>query len=240
MAWSALIAAYFAGLLGGVHCLAMCGGFAMAVGAASAPARLQPARVLALSALASNAGRVITYALLGALVGGVGSGLLLAARWLPVQRALYVVANLMLVAVAVSLVSRREGQGFLQRVTGRAFVALGPAIGALSRRSGWAARVAVGTLWGLVPCAMIYTVLPLALFAGGAAQGALVMLAFGLGTLPNLLAAGWIASRARRWLDAAAVRIAAASVLATFAAIGVARAVGDSTSLATNPFCFMP
>ena len=87
---------------------------------------------------------------------------------------------------------------------------------------------------------MIYSVLPLALFAGDAMQGALVMLAFGLGTLPNLLAAGWIAARARRWLDAAAVRIAAASVLATFAAIGVARALGDSNALAMSPFCFVP
>ena len=72
MAWSALNAAYLAGLLGGVHCLAMCGGFALAVGSARSPARLQPARALALSALASNAGRVMTYALLGALDNQIG------------------------------------------------------------------------------------------------------------------------------------------------------------------------
>jgi len=136
MAWSALIAAYLAGLLGGVHCLAMCGGFALALGSARFSARLQPARSLALSALALNAGRVMTYALLGALVGGVASGLLLAAQSLTVQRALYVIANLMLIAVAVTLVSRRERQGLLQRVAGRAFIALGLTMGMLSRRSG--------------------------------------------------------------------------------------------------------
>jgi sulfite exporter TauE/SafE len=92
-------------------------------------------------------------------------------------------------------------------------------------------------VWGLVPCALVYSVLPIALFAGGAYQGALVMLAFGIGTLPNLLAAGWVVSRARAWLDTPIVRYAAASLLAGFAAVGIWRALFGAASLAQGPFC---
>ena len=92
-------------------------------------------------------------------------------------------------------------------------------------REGAPARFALGTIWGLVPCGLIYSVLPIALFAGGALEGAAVMLAFGLGTLPNLLAAGWIVARARAWLDSRVVRYGAGILLAGFAAVGIWRAL---------------
>ena len=79
----------------------------------------------------------------------------------------------------------------------------------------------LGMIWGLVPCALVYGVLPIALFAGGPLEGAAVMLAFGLGTLPNLMAAGWIMGRARRVVRSPAVRYAAAALLIAFAAIGI-------------------
>jgi hypothetical protein len=80
-------------------------------------------------------------------------------------------------------------------------------------------------------------VLPIALFAGGTMQGAVLMLAFGIGTLPNLLAAGWLVSRAGRWLAARAVRVAAAALIAGFAAVGLWRAWFATGSLAQGPFC---
>lgn len=239
IAWSAVLGAYVAGVVGGMHCIAMCGGFAAAVAPLPASAPLQPARKLAAGALASNIGRVATYTLVGALVGGIGNGLFIAADWLPVQRALYVIANLMLIAVAVTLVAQREPLRWLQGWMGPAFVAIAPVFARVARRDAIGARLALGMLWGLVPCAMIYSVLPLALFAGDAAQGALVMLAFGLGTLPNLLAAGWLVARVRTCLDAIHARAIAAVVLASFAIVGIARALGDSSSLASNPFCLL-
>jgi sulfite exporter TauE/SafE len=85
---------------------------------------------------------------------------------------------------------------------------------------------------------LTYTVLPVALFAGGPGPGAAVMLAFGVGTLPNLVVAGVAAARARTWLEARRIRLAAAVLLASFAAIGIWRALVGTPSLAQGPFCF--
>lgn len=95
-----------------------------------------------------------------------------------------------------------------------------------------------GTIWGLVPCGLVYAVLPIALFAGGALQGAAVMLTFGLGTLPNLLAAGWIVARARTLLDLRPLRVATALLLAGFGVVGITRALFGSLSSMQGAFCF--
>ena len=242
MALSALIGAWLAGILGGVHCLAMCGGFVAAM-AGGTPATggqgtpLLPARTLAWRQLSYNAGRVTTYTLLGALAGGAGGAVLSAADWVPLQRFIYVVANLFLLALALAIVWRRAAFAWLQNAGSALFGKALPAVRPLLQADSVFARYALGMIWGLVPCALTYSVLPIAVFAGGALQGASVMLAFGIGTLPNLLAAGWILTRTRRWLDAPFVRIAAAALIAGFAAVGLWRALFATGSLGQGPFC---
>ena len=244
MALSALIGAWLAGALGGAHCLAMCGGFVVALtgtGGAQAAAQgtpLLPARSLLWRQVPYNLGRVATYALLGAIAGGAGAVALSAAEWLPLQRLLYVVANLFLLALAVAIAWKRAGIASLQRAGAALFARVLPAVRPLLAADSPPARYALGMIWGLVPCALTYGVLPIALFSGGALQGAAVMLAFGIGTLPNLLAAGWIMARAQRWLDARIVRYGAAALLAAFAAVGIWRALFGATSLAQGAFCF--
>ncbi len=242
MALSALIGAWLAGVLGGAHCLAMCGGFVAAMsggakvnGGAGAP--LLPARVLARRQLSYNAGRITTYALLGVLGGATGSALLSAAEWLPLQRAIYVVANLFLLALAVAIAWQGAGLTGMQQVGNALLSRALPAVRPLLHADSAPARYALGLIWGLIPCALTYGVLPIAVFAGGALQGGAVMLAFGLGTLPNLLAAGWIASRAGRWLDAPATRYAAAALVAGFALVGLWRALFATGTLAQGAFC---
>jgi len=115
-----------------------------------------------------------------------------------------------------------------------------PRLGPLLARQGHGPRFALGLVWGLVPCALIYSVLPLALFAGGAWQGAAVMLAFGAGTLPNLVAAGVVIHRAGRLRDRAALRYLVATTIAAFAAIGIYRALWVPEALAQGPFCLTP
>lgn len=240
MAWAAIIAAWLAGLMGGVHCLAMCGGFVAAMsGARGARVPLRSARDIARQELAGNLGRIATYTILGAVVGGIGGAFMSAAQWLPLQRTLYVVANLALAGLALAIALRHEPFAWLQKITSRAFVGIAPFLGGLARGSTIGARIGTGMIWGLVPCAMIYSVLPVALLSGSALQGALVMLAFGLGTLPNLLAAGWLLAQGRRWLDRVAVRMIMASVLAIFAGVGIWRALAASSALAANPFCLV-
>jgi len=241
MAFSPLIGAFLAGLLGGGHCLAMCGGFLSAFSGAgrTGSARLLPARTLAVRQLPYNLGRIATYTLLGGLIGGLGGLALGRVDWLSVQRALFVVANLFLLSLALGLVWQHDGVGVLQRAGGAIFARAAPIVAPLAAMDGILSRFALGMVWGLVPCALIYAMLPIALFAGDAGQGAAVMLAFGLGTLPNLVAAGWVLARARRWLDGRWIRYGAASLLAAFAAIGIWRALFGPMSMAHGPFCLI-
>ncbi len=241
IALAPLIGAVLAGLLGGAHCLAMCGGFVTALsGAAPAgePRALVAARTLARRTLAYNLGRVSTYAVLGALVGAAGALALGAPAWLPLQRTLYVIANLFLLGLAAAILSHGRAVALLQTVGAAVFAHALPFVRKLRAHDALPARYALGMVWGLVPCALTYSVLPVAAFAGGPLEGAAVMLAFGAGTLPNLLAATWIISKAPRWLESRVIRVGAAAVLAGFAALGIWRAVYGPLSSAHGAFCF--
>jgi len=244
MAASALIGAWLVGLLGGVHCLAMCGGFVTAISARDGNAggtfALLPARVIALRQLGYHAGRIGTYVLLGAAFGAGGAAALRAAEFLPIQRALYVIANGFLLLLAASLVTRSLALEGLQRIGARAFGAALPALQPMLRSPGAVGRVGLGIVWGFVPCALVYGTLPLALFSGSAVEGAAVMLAFGLGTLPNLLAANVLLARTKPLLARPVWRTAAALLLAGFAVLGIYRALNDPAALAHGPFCLLP
>jgi sulfite exporter TauE/SafE len=175
------LAAFLLALAGGLHCAGMCGGFVGALQLHRPPA--VPAARLAAG---YHAGRVISYTTAGLLVGTIG-GALYAADVLPVQIVLLLVGALMLLAIGAAMLGRGA---WLKR--------LEPAgLAVWSRVQPWAQRVypprsgrqalVAGLLWGWIPCGMVYAALPLALVAGGPWQGAVVMLAFGLGTLPNML-----------------------------------------------------
>ena len=240
MSAAALIAASLAGLLGGVHCVAMCGGFVAAMAGARGDAPLLPASRLVWRLLPYNLGRVTTYSLLGALAGGLGRhgagrGGLAAAGPGAVRRRQRVPA-----AAGRDHRVRIDPWTGLQRVAIAAFGRITPAVGRLAMRDAPLARFATGMLWGLMPCGLVYGVIPVALFAGGPLQGALVMAAFGAGTLPNLLAAGVLLGRLRRWLDRRAVRYGAALLLAAFALAGLYRALYGPMAQGQGAFCIVP
>jgi sulfite exporter TauE/SafE len=242
MSLGLLASAFLFGLAGGLHCLTMCGGFLAAImsrdaARTPAPVPLHPALALARRQWVYQAGRIGTYMLLGAVFGAAGATVLDSVSLLPVQKTLYVVANVFLLALAVSLVVNTPGVAFLQRAGVRVFATALPRLRPLLHGSGLASQWALGLVWGLVPCALIYSVLPLALFSGGAWQGALVMLAFGVGTLPNLLAAGFLLHRVKRALGAKAWRFTAASLLVALGLAGIYRALWVPGSLAMGPFC---
>ncbi len=230
-----MLAAWIAGLLGGLHCLAMCGAYVTIVqGRATVP--LEPRRDVVAGQAAAHAGRVLTYVLLGTLFGAAG-GTAFAQAFSPLQRGLYVAANVMLLLLAWGIAHGRTAPSSLEALGLKLYSALAPAAGRALRGRGIASRFALGALWGLTPCALVYGVLPLALLSGGAWQGALIMLAFGVGTLPNLLAAGWALSRMKRRLEAKAVRWAAGAIVAVFALAGLWRALFVPASLGAGPFC---
>ena len=245
MSISLLISALLVGLMGGLHCVTMCGGFVAAAATrdASLPhgtEPLLPRKLLARRQLHYHAGRLATYMLLGTVFGAAGSAALNFGALVPLQRALYVVANGMLLVLGLSLVVGTPWTPVLQRGGARVFGVMVGALGPLLRRPGIIGRLALGMTWGLVPCALVYSVLPLALFSGGAAQGGIVMLAFGIGTIPNLMAAGALIGSAKRWLKVPTLRNVAAAVLCGFAVLGLLRVLASPDSSLAGPFCLGP
>jgi hypothetical protein len=212
-----LPAVFLVGLLGAGHCAGMCGGI---VGALSA----QPGGARISMHLAYGTGRIASYAAAGAIAGMVGGLGLLLSEILPVQLALYVAANVMLVllglylAGASSLLTRLEPAG--RMLWGR----LQPLTRRLLPVDSAGKALAVGALWGWIPCGLVYAVLASALFAGSPAKGAALMAAFGLGTLPTLLAAGLLMRRAVGWLRARAFRLVSGALVFGFGVSGLAHA----------------
>jgi sulfite exporter TauE/SafE len=189
---SQVAVAFLLSLLGGLHCAGMCGGFIGAL-QINRPRSVSAARL----ALGYHAGRVTSYTIAGLLAGTLG-GSLFAAEVLPLQVIMLVLGSVMLLAIGATLLGRSGWMKRIEPLGARVWQLIAP----LARRvyPPRSARQALlaGLAWGWIPCGMVYAALPLALVAGGAWQGALVMFAFGLGTLPNLAL-----------LDAAAVKIGA-------------------------------
>ncbi|MFO1198621.1 MAG: sulfite exporter TauE/SafE family protein [Burkholderiaceae bacterium] len=225
-----LLSVFLVGLLGGLHCAGMCGGIVAVMGAGASrpagrtipirPAHAAPAWPVLLG---YNAGRIASYVAAGTLAGALGSSAALVRTVLPVQQVAFVAANLVLIAMGLYLTGVLRSVAVLE-VAGRGlWRALQPlAARALAARD-FPRALAAGLVWGWVPCGMVYGVLVAALVSGSALQGAELALAFGLGTLPNLLALGWSAAAARRWLGHRALRVAAGVLVVAFGVAGLAR-----------------
>jgi len=216
------------GLASGAHCVGMCGGI---VTAFSAPQPLLPAASVARAHLAFNAGRVTSYAAAGAVAGLIGSGAYAIAA-APAQAVLHAIASLMLVLVGLYLAGFSGAAAWLERIGAPLWRRLQPLAVRLRAHS-----FAAGAVWGWLPCGLVYGALATAAATGDAARGALAMLAFGLGTLPWLLAAGMAATRLRGWLSQRAFRIAAGSLVLGFGAWGLARAGGLPAALREAILC---
>ena len=222
---SALLAMLVLGLLSSVHCGAMCGGI---VGAFSVTQPLLSKSDLFRKQLVFNAGRVTTYAGLGALAGALGGLGALASEAISFQTAVFVLANATLVLIGVHLVGfggplaalEALGADLWRRVQPLASRLLPGRIG----HNGLARAYAAGLAWGLLPCGLVY--------------GALGMLAFGAGTLPVLLATGAMAASARRWLGRRAVRAGAGSLVLAFGVYGLAHAGSVAEGVRRGILCF--
>lgn len=238
MPHSAIVAAWLAGALGGFHCLAMCGAYVALAQGGGSTATLVPGRQLVAGLAIAHAARIATYAALGAIAGAAG-GVAFATAFAPWQRGLYAVANLALLLLAIGIARGRTAPAALEALGLKLYSSVAPAASSALRGTGWRSRAALGALWGLTPCALVYGVLPVALLSGGAWQGAAIMLAFGLGTLPNLVAASWLLARAKRWLQARWLRWSAGALVGAFALAGLWRVAFAPASLAGGPFCFV-
>lgn len=213
------IAVFLVGLLGGTHCIGMCGGIvsALTVQAPGGP-RQWPLH------LAYNLGRISSYALAGAVLGAVGGAGLLLNDMLPVQLALYVLANLMLVALSLYLTGLTRALALTERAGQRLWARIQPFTARFLPARSVSRALPLGMLWGFLPCGMVYSVLTTALLTGSALRGAGLMLAFGAGTLPNLLLAGFLLQRFRDIVQGRGVRLASGLLVLGFGVWGLSNA----------------
>ncbi|MCP1314812.1 sulfite exporter TauE/SafE family protein [Halomonas sp. 707D7] len=206
-----LLAAFVFGLLGGAHCIGMCGGIMSALTFAVPPSMRSPARLAGLL-LGYNAGRVASYMVAGALAAGLGTLVSLA----PAARvALQALAAVMLILMALYIAHWWKGLLALEALGRRLWRHVEPVGRRLMPVVHLPQAFALGALWGWLPCGLVYSMLAWSLASGAPAQGALLMGAFGLGTLPAVLATG-VAARSLSGLNRhpATRTLAALSIIA--------------------------
>ena len=210
MSWRPLLlSALILGLLGGGHCLGMCGGLMSALTLAiPADRRAQRFQLL----LAYNLGRIFSYAAAGLLLGLAGWAL----NNSPAAMLLRIIAALLLIAMGLYLAGWWSGLTRIEAL-GRG---LWRYIQPLTRRfmpvTNWPRALILGGLWGWLPCGLVYSTLLWASSQGNALDSAALMLAFGLGTLPVLLATGMAAERLSALLRERGVRMAGGVLVILF------------------------
>jgi len=203
-----LFSLFITGLLGGVHCLGMCGGIVAAIsvtGTSQKPAML----------LGYNLGRLASYSLMGALLGGLSEWGMAQANYRPLQVGLFALANILLILLGLYLAGFSAMVGRIEKLGSPLWQHLQP----LARRFLPVRHplhsIVVGAIWGWVPCGLVYTASLAALATQSASGGALAMLSFGVGTLPNLLLMGTFATKLQQLKQQRPVRLLAGLTVCT-------------------------
>ena len=180
-----LLSALTLGLLGSAHCIGMCGGITAALSLSlHGRSRTQLYGLM----LTYHLGRIISYTIAGFLLASLGwylGGLTPA-----IKMALRYLAALMLMAMGLYLTGWWRGLAQLEKVGQRLWRHIQPRASALLPIRSPANALAVGMLWGWLPCGMVYSALTWSSVQGEPLRGALLMAAFGAGTTPSVLLAG--------------------------------------------------
>jgi len=198
-----LVSAFLVGLLGSTHCIGMCGGIvgALTLGLHD-DIRRSPWRLFPYLA-AYNLGRIAAYTVAGALLGAVSAQILNLAPPAQVRLIVRLVTGAFMIALGLYLAGWWPGLAALERLGGRLWKRIEPFGRRFLPVNNPFKALALGFVWGWLPCGLVYSALAWSLTTGDAGHSAALMAAFGLGTLPMLLAMGATA----RWLGNVVRRI---------------------------------
>jgi sulfite exporter TauE/SafE len=233
-----LASAFVMGLLGSTHCVVMCGGVVSLL--SSGLVKLETNRRAALArslryALAYNAGRVASYAAAGAIAGAFGALATRAPALRDAQLGLRVAAGLLMLGLGLYLAGAWRRFAAIESVGAPLWRRLEPLARRLLPVRSVASALALGAVWGWMPCGLVYAALGVALGTGSAGSGALAMIAFGAGTLPTLLTMGAVAARVAEATRHAWVRRAAGAVIVAFGVLQVASASAQIAAREASP-----
>jgi len=202
----ALSAALLTGVLGGVHCAAMCGGIATGFSMWSPRHGLMASMQL-------NAGRVLGYGLAGGVVGGLGDGVLRLFEWPALILGARIAMGLVLMLVAWRLLDQQGRLRFLGRPVARVWRWLQPLQRRLLPANTPFRRIVAGMLWGWMPCGLSGTMLAAAWLQASAMKGAALMAIFGIGTWLVMVPLTWSGARVGRWMQRTGARRGAAAFI---------------------------
>jgi sulfite exporter TauE/SafE len=198
-----LLTPFLIGLFSSVHCLAMCGGLCGVF------CRNNPdLKTIALI----NAGRIITYTLLGLLFAGLVKGLAISLPIAEIGFWIRSLLGLVLVFLGLRILLNKSSlhSFFSSNVIWNKVKAK---LHILNNNKSSLSQLSKGLLWGLIPCGLLYGVLIAAATTGHALQGGLFMLAFGLGTLPSMFVAAGIMKQGQNYLQNNFLRFGAGSFI---------------------------
>ncbi len=208
-----IIFGFMAGLFGGTHCVVMCGGI---VSVFSANIKNQSKYQQALILLFYNLGRISSYMLAGAIMGGLGSLLI---EWLPLKImrfSLTLMAGIFMILLGFYLTRWWQGLVFIERLGKGLWQYIQPLARRFTSIQNPIQAFIGGMLWGWLPCGLVYAVLISAVASTSPLQGALILFAFGLGTLPTLLLMGVFIGGIAHLIQQSQIRIVAGLIMIGF------------------------
>ncbi|MBF0218353.1 MAG: sulfite exporter TauE/SafE family protein [Gammaproteobacteria bacterium] len=202
-------AALLVGLLGGVHCVGMCGGLVVTLGLGTRRT-IPPLPLL----LAYNAGRLLSYTLAGGIAGALGSAALSLGGVQEIRATAALLAGGVMLAIGLYLAGWLSLLTRIERLGAHLWQHIAPIAQRLLPVQSPPQALLLGLLWGWLPCGLVYSVLLWSFSSGSALQGAWLLLGFGLGTLPNLLLMGFAATALQKFVQRKRVRqLAGVSVM---------------------------
>jgi len=213
-----LFAAFTVGLLGSTHCIGMCGGIVGALTMGLPETTRHSSLKLLPYLLSYNGGRLLSYSLAGLIVGLLSSsvGDLFQIGSFPVGG---VVGGLFMVALGIYIGGWFQTMKPLEQLGAHLWRLIEPVGRRLMPVRSPAQALGLGFFWGWLPCGLVYSTLALAATSGDAVESAMLMLAFGVGTLPMLLAMGSFAEKLQRFTRHKWTRYLAGILLIAFGAM---------------------
>ncbi|MCK5725671.1 MAG: sulfite exporter TauE/SafE family protein [Thiotrichaceae bacterium] len=222
--YSIYLTAFLAGLAGGVHCVGMCGGIVGILSLSTSDAVTQTSNKFWIL-LGYNLGRIASYMLAGALVGGLGAGVLSLVELQQLKLILSIVAALFMLALGLYLTGIWQGLSYIEKIGSVIWPRIEPFSRQFIPSKNMRQSFSVGLIWGWLPCGLVYTLLIMALSSGSVLQGILVMLFFGLGTLPTLITVGLSTTILSAFISQPIVRLIAGIIVIVMALIMLIRAL---------------
>ena len=203
---------FLLGFLGGTHCMGMCGGLSSAF-ALQLPPHINRTVLIVLM----NLGRISSYMIIGALMGSLSQIGGILPHTQTFQLILFALANGLLLLTGLYLAGFVLFAAKIEIIGRPIWRKLQPLLNRILPIQSVFACFMVGLVWGWLPCGLVYNASLYALGSGSATQGAFMLFAFGLGTLPNLLAAGIFATQLRQFVQHPSIRLSAGLFISAWA-----------------------